>query len=61
MSRRASTIVTIEKNVSCIKGYESFDTASISKRLPRKFYLKSYVELEFEKQKREGKIPVFKL
>jgi len=61
MSRRACVVVTPEKNVSFIKGYEDFDTKSISKRMPRKFYVKTCTELIFEKQKREGAVPIFKI
>lgn len=50
------TIITIEKNVSCLPGYESFDTTSIARRMPKRARLKSVTELRFEKEKREGKI-----
>lgn len=50
----SKVILTLEKNVSCLPGYESFDTKSISKRMPKKFRLKSIKELQFEKDKRQG-------
>ena len=61
MSRKAFVIITTEKNVSCLKGYEDFDTESISRRMPRKFFLRTCTELQFKKEKKEGKIPVFKI
>lgn len=45
-----------KERVCCLPGYEDFDTASISKRLPRVFYLKSIEELREEKRKKEGVI-----
>jgi len=50
------TIIELEKNVSCLPGFEKLDTASISKRLPKKRHLKSSKELQFEKDRREGKV-----
>lgn len=52
--RKNTKIITLEKNVSCLPGYESLDTASISKRIRKKHYLKSIKELRFEKNKREA-------
>jgi hypothetical protein len=49
------TIINPEKNVCCLPGFESFDTASIAKRMPKRKYLKSIKELRFEKEAR-GKV-----
>jgi len=54
------TIITPEKNVSCLPGFENLDTASISKRLPKRQYLKSIKELRWEKDRREGNLPLLK-
>jgi hypothetical protein len=56
MEKSRSVVITLEKNVSCLKGFESFDTASISKRLPRRRHLKSIKELRWKKEIRESKI-----
>tara|TARA_R110001592_G_scaffold148167_8_gene372923 strand:- start:2977 stop:3168 length:192 start_codon:yes stop_codon:yes gene_type:complete len=58
MEKSRSIIITLEKNVSCIKGFESFDTTSISKRLPRRRHVKSIKELRWEKEIRESKINI---
>ena len=47
-------VVELEERVSCLPGYESFDTKSISKRMPKKVRVKTIKELQFEKDKREG-------
>lgn len=51
-----TTIVTTEKLVSCLPGYEDFDTRSIARRLPRKQRVKSIKQLRWEKEARKGKI-----
>ena len=50
---RSITIITPEKNVSCLPGFESFDTISIAKRMPRR-KLKSIKELKFEQDAKNG-------
>lgn len=46
-------IITITNRVSCLPGYENFDTVDIAKRMPRRQYLKSIKELRFEKEHKE--------
>jgi len=48
-------IIKLDNKVSCLPGYENFDTKSIAQRLPKFFHLKSSRELQMEKDKREGK------
>jgi hypothetical protein len=50
------SVITTENRVSCLPGYENFDTLAISKRMPRRRALKSIKELRWEKELREGKI-----
>ena len=52
MSRKR-TIITPEKNVSCLPGFENMDTASIAQRMPKR-RVKSIKELEFERDIRNG-------
>lgn len=54
---KSVTIINLEKHVSCLPGFESFDTVSIAKRMPRK-RLKSIKELRFEL---ERKSPLLKI
>tara|TARA_B110000503_G_C6920188_1_gene318358 strand:+ start:155 stop:328 length:174 start_codon:yes stop_codon:yes gene_type:complete len=51
MSKIKVNVITQEEKVTCLKGYEDFDTESIAKRLPKKRYLKSSKELKYEKKK----------
>jgi len=51
MSKIKVNVITQEEKVTCLKGYEDFDTESIAKRLPKKRYLKSSKELNYEKKK----------
>lgn len=55
-----TNIITIEKLVSCLPGFEDFDTQSIAKRLPRRQKIKSIKQLRWEKEAREGKINLLK-
>ena len=50
------TIITPEENVSCLPGYENFDTASVPRRFRTKIYVKSITELKFEQEKKSAKV-----
>jgi hypothetical protein len=50
---RNKTIIKVENKVSCLPGYENFDTKSIAQRLPKFFHLKSSRELQMEKDKHD--------
>jgi hypothetical protein len=47
-----NNIINKQEKVSCIKGFEDFDTISIAKRLPKRRHLKSVKELTWEKEER---------
>lgn len=52
--KKQVTVINQEKNVCCLPGFESMDTASMSKRMPKR-KVKSIKELEYDKEKRQRK------
>ena len=57
---KKQNVIAQDKLVSCLPGFENFDTESISNRRPRVFQLKSIKELRMEKERKAGKIRLWK-
>ena len=55
-----TNIITPEKNVSYLPGFENLDTEAISRRMPKRRHLKSITELRWEKERRESRMPLLK-